>query len=480
MNGSANRIKWRANDMAGNGPLESREYLVLVNTWQPPIKIPRISLWSPVNGSVLPAIMVKLSWELENQHMSGVLYDIYLDTKTPPKKVIQINETNTDFLVQQLENDQVYYWSVVPKYQGFNGTCISGIWWFKVDIPLPKVNLISPMNGSLIYNLKPTLIWSLRYQGSRKITYDLYLGTADNGNQTEFKFENLDTHFFYVNEGLFENTTYYWYIVPQVGKYQGHASEKWWFTIKSPDEDPSLHKLNLTIIPSTVILIPGGISNVTALVYNLGLDNETVSLEFKIPPDKMVGILVNQQNRLDLAVGNEGRFNLSVVATISAVEDEFNITMIAYSKLRGLQNTLLNSERNLTVIIQHPESNKKVNPENDFDFGIMVDTIVSFILPIIILMIFVAIVLLLAILANKRRKKEIAEDPVLETEAENGTDEVEKEEGADEKPPNEIKTEADIPIENESDDNSIRETVELQKTLDDPDASNINENEHHL
>ncbi|MCK5560334.1 MAG: hypothetical protein KAJ51_07055, partial [Thermoplasmata archaeon] len=83
-NGSANRIKWRALDIAGNGPTESPVYTVRINTWKP--SLPKVNLISPENGTTLYVPYVKLEWSLVNTKLSGITYDIILDTKYPPSE----------------------------------------------------------------------------------------------------------------------------------------------------------------------------------------------------------------------------------------------------------------------------------------------------------------------------------------------------------------------------------------------------------
>ncbi|MCK5561486.1 MAG: hypothetical protein KAJ51_12865, partial [Thermoplasmata archaeon] len=84
LNGSANRIKWRASDIAGNGPTESKAFIIKVNTWLQTL-IPKVKLWSPPNGTIIPTNSVKLHWLLENTHLIGVTYDLYFDTVPPTK-----------------------------------------------------------------------------------------------------------------------------------------------------------------------------------------------------------------------------------------------------------------------------------------------------------------------------------------------------------------------------------------------------------
>jgi hypothetical protein len=434
-NGTGNRIKYRASDLVENGPTQSREYLIMVNTWQPPQEFPIVTLQSPANGTVMPATYMKLSWilDLGTQKLSGVTYNVYLDTVEPPQKLLVEDEINTSLWVQDLENEQRYYWTVMPKYNNLNGTCLSGVWWFRIDIPIPMVILTSPENRSVISDLSPTLVWTLDYKGSEPVLYDLYFSEANTSAhdqdqklelepepQLELRFEKLETNYLTLNEILEDNVTYYWYVVPWVGKYRGIGSEVWSFTIDAVGKNYSSFKLDLTLDPKKLILEPGDMLSVRAKVVNLGTGPDVASLNFKYPPDKGVGVLINGQNRLELAERAEDELELTVVAMLSAQLGVVNITVVAYSRTMGYLNETVNSEEILTVVIREPVDNGKADPGTDQEPGFNTGTMISVIIPFIILIIVVGIVLFFAILANRKKKKdetekELADDQILES-----------------------------------------------------------------
>jgi hypothetical protein len=136
-NGTDNRIKWRAKDLAGNGPVESPRYLINVNTWIP-VRTPKVTLLSPPKDIKINTTQVELSWELEDISMENVTYDIYFDVKSPPE-ILERNETNTSYFIDKLENGITYYWRVLPRVGNLEGVCNSGIWWFKIDLNSSEV-----------------------------------------------------------------------------------------------------------------------------------------------------------------------------------------------------------------------------------------------------------------------------------------------------------------------------------------------------
>jgi hypothetical protein len=146
-NGSANRIKWRASDIAGNGPKESKAYTIKVNTWLQTL-IPRVQLWSPPDGSVVPTTSVKLHWILENAGLLDITYDLYFDT-APLIKPNITGLVDLSFELNDLIDGETYYWKVIPRTDSEEGLCTSGIWSFTVDtsVPFPTVKLLRPENG---------------------------------------------------------------------------------------------------------------------------------------------------------------------------------------------------------------------------------------------------------------------------------------------------------------------------------------------
>jgi hypothetical protein len=132
-NGTDNRIKWRAYDIAGNGPTESLIYRVNVNTWIDPTK-PVVKLLEPMQGSTINTSEIELSWELVDADFTDIKYDVYFSNSTPPEIHITDHD-QTIITVKGLKHGETYYWNVIPKAGGVTGSSESGIWWFKVKLP---------------------------------------------------------------------------------------------------------------------------------------------------------------------------------------------------------------------------------------------------------------------------------------------------------------------------------------------------------
>jgi heme/copper-type cytochrome/quinol oxidase subunit 2 len=132
-NGTENMIKWRASDIAGNGPKESQSYSVKINTWKPMIG-PNVILLNPPDGVVLNDTRVELHWTLETPNTTGIVFDLYFENRTKPK-IFKENITEISYFIENLIDGETYYWKVIPKLGDFEGNCISGVWWFTVDSP---------------------------------------------------------------------------------------------------------------------------------------------------------------------------------------------------------------------------------------------------------------------------------------------------------------------------------------------------------
>jgi hypothetical protein len=132
-NSSDNMIKWRASDIAGNGPIESPPFVIFVNTWIPIIK-PSVELLSPLKGSIMNETNISFSWMLENINIQNVTYDLYFSNQSSIE-LFESNLTDTSFSINGLLDGEKYYWYIIPKLDGVKGTCSSGVWWFEIYVP---------------------------------------------------------------------------------------------------------------------------------------------------------------------------------------------------------------------------------------------------------------------------------------------------------------------------------------------------------
>ena len=396
-NGTANRIRWRAADIAGNGYTISKEYPVIVNTWLQKF-IPRVRLLSPINNTVIPTKLVKLSWMLENKNLEGVTYDVYFDTVNPPNATRAMGIMSTSFLIDDLVDGETYYWTVNPKLSDDEGWCVSGVWSFTVNtsVPFPTVTLTHPKNGSTIPIVLPTLVWSVEYEGTEKITFDIYLSSNKDPGIEATSYQKT----YYLPEtDLKDNTTYYWKIIPVAGGVQGPESEIWSFMIKR-DYIPNFG-INLTLEPAMVEMEPADMTYIKSMVKNLGELNDTISLSIQIPNDVNLGAIVNEPISVDTAPEGIAVFNLTIITPQDIKKGEIKLTVVAVSEIAPEYG--LNVEENATLRIIILGADKLGTDKSSSEIWI-----------IFIIIALVIIFLLIFVLLIKRRKRSEHEPPPAE------------------------------------------------------------------
>ncbi len=167
-NGTNNRLKWRASDIAGNGPTESQPLIINVNTWVSIIK-PKVTLLLPPIGTTINETSVELKWELEDKTMENVTYDLYFGNDSPPESW-KTGISNTSFLVSDLKDGETYYWRVIPKLGDIKGTSRSDVWWFVIDLPkdsiIYKISLTGPKSISLFPGENKSIVLTITNLGT--------------------------------------------------------------------------------------------------------------------------------------------------------------------------------------------------------------------------------------------------------------------------------------------------------------------------
>jgi hypothetical protein len=395
-NGTSNYIRWCAYDIAGNGPTYSNEYVINVDIPRPPIiKKPKLELLSPNNNSKITKTSVELSWEVIKNYHPSIIFDIKLGTHNPPQDIIEKDYNVTHLIVDQLENEQTYYWTVIPRLNNINGTCLSGIWAFSVDIPLPMVTLISPIDGSTIQATKPTLIWSLEYTGSDVVKYDFYFGTDAN---PEIYQKNITTRYFSLDFTLEDNNTYYWFVEPWIDKLKGYRSPIWSFTVKEILIEKPKFKLNLSLDPKGLVIIPGQILFVEAIVTNLGdlTDNFTVFAEAELGFYSKLDVEVYRNITLEIGSGKSKIFLVMVSVKKDSVPGLENITITAESELDARYGLNVEKSEELIVIILEKDKVKSSGSSSNTVY-------------LILLIILILIIILIILLISRHRKKDQTE-----------------------------------------------------------------------
>jgi len=395
-NGTGNLIKWRAVDIAGNGPTESHVYMIKVNTLLK-IFIPSVRLRSPPIGSIIPSTSVALYWRLENTNLLNVnvTFDLYFDT-VKPVEPRERGIIGTYWEIHDLIDGETYYWTVIPSTDSYVGYCISGTWEFTVDlsIPYPKVKLISPENGSILTSLNPVLAWETKYNGSESLSYDVYLDTDP--KPFNFTTGHLSRQFS-PTLNLVNGKTYYWRIVPWAGKISGLPSKVWSFTI-APINTYKFD-LELYISPSKLKLYPGNYATVKATVKNLGDIADNYMINITIPNEEKIVYRIMNSSTVKLTPLESHEFEIFIQLPKTAIPGIIVMNMEATSGNSIDQGSLVNKNATLVIMVSKLDKAKELGTTIE-------DIWVSILFMIIIFVIIICVIILIM----KRKKKDDEEE----------------------------------------------------------------------
>jgi hypothetical protein len=109
-------------------------------------EVPRTILDWPKDGAIINQSSITLDWSYSyiGSEQIDPTFDLYFEkagnsSYTPGSNEflseIQASKlTETEFNIDDLEDGETYYWTVIPQFAGGEGICSSGIWSFKVDL----------------------------------------------------------------------------------------------------------------------------------------------------------------------------------------------------------------------------------------------------------------------------------------------------------------------------------------------------------
>jgi hypothetical protein len=362
-----------------------------------------VRLIAPKNNATISADNVTLAWILEDSLSTdsnlNLSYEIKFDKHNPPQISLEYGYHNESLFVGELENGFTYYWTVLPKRNELNGSCLSGVWSFKVDIPVPNVKLMIPMNNSKISSILPTLAWKVQYDGREKLSYHVYFGTSP-----EFGLDPsvVKTTYFTPKNTLKPGQRYYWQIVPFAGKYNGPASEIWTFMVNGTEEKLTF-KLNLTLEPYHVTLTPQQTVFVKARVTNLGLIIDNITLEIKPFNCSGLNVDIYGSNNKEISIGATDEFLIRIMSDRDSKPAHLNLTVSAVSKNAESYGIFVHDDKilSMTITIENEPENSKTTNNN-----------VNWLWMFLILIILCILIIFIFIIIRKKRngtKNEIVE-----------------------------------------------------------------------
>ncbi len=390
--GDQNRVRWRAKDIAGNGPTMSPEYVVKVDTTLAG-EAPRVALLAPADGSVTTTGAVDLSWELESDVGSAVTYELLLDTVNPPVTAAPGTPVGTALHVDALTDKTTYYWTVIPSTSTMTGICVSGVWSFTYDKDalVPEVRLVSPADGAVITAPEVELVWE-PVAGGDGWRYDVYLGKDDppaGMNATGITDRRLSL------AGLEEGSTYHWTVTPisEQGVYGVYASTVWSFTVSVPTNE-----LEWGVILGAVQDIYMKAGETAEILVNITNTGIAVDRFFLVPhPGGLQDTAtLERPSQVSLDPAEASHFTLRIILTKDAPTGSFQFTITANSlSAQALGHAVLD---NVTFMVHVTPADKSSGSTGDASGRL---TTVG----LLLLAIIVAIVIATALLVYRKRKK---------------------------------------------------------------------------
>ena len=93
-----------AND--GFNEKSSEIYSIVVNS------APTVTLSKPTDETEISGNSISLSWDSEDNENDNLKFDVYLDTKTKPSKIVSKNQTKDTYQAKNLVSGETYYWKI--------------------------------------------------------------------------------------------------------------------------------------------------------------------------------------------------------------------------------------------------------------------------------------------------------------------------------------------------------------------------------
>jgi hypothetical protein len=275
--GTTNWVKWRASDVAGNvNETEPRQFNISI-----PTKELWVRLVNPENNTEVPSGSQTLEW-YTNDNSSNVKFKVYLSKlELFDLSLFQPNTTDLaekSYDTDVLENNETYYWTVIPYKGGEVGYCIDGYWSFYINpeaqkLDHPIVEVINPPNGSEQLTLTPTFSWTLKYKKTTGARFDIYLGESPDVLSLYKAGLTKKSYTVPSTDPLDNHKTYYWRVHPHSGPIpasEDYMSPIWNFHINTTKIIKETYDFSITTSDSTSITLKqGGNKEITINVVNL-------------------------------------------------------------------------------------------------------------------------------------------------------------------------------------------------------------------
>ncbi len=376
--GTNNYIRWRAKDVVGNGYHISENYQIKIKINHPPIAI----LKSPKNGTIINTVTPELIWNGSDQdNDTEVKYNLFVSHER--SKIItlngsallkpDINYTRYRFTTPLIDG-LTYYWTVIPSDGIVIGTCISGVWHFKVDttVEIPIVVLIAPQNNSNVTTTTPKLYWTLNYSNTEIITFNVYSSRSpiqeDILKKENMIAEDYKLTTYIIESPLTPGETYYWTVIPTAqlpdGKLQGRCNSGIWnFIVELPQD--KIYKLDMEIETKLLTVAQGNYTSTNITITNNGNTIDMVEVNFnKGTLDANIGI---EQSEKLISLNSSESITLKIEILISDEAKPENYTIFITASSNNLKNVSIT--RSLIVQVLEKDSIEKEDGDKDQEKG---------------------------------------------------------------------------------------------------------------
>jgi len=132
------------------------------------VLFPETELRYPLDGSIINLTSFNLSWTFHNPTDDTLYYRVYLGTSIDNMTEIALTQY-TLLHIENLTNNETYFWKVIPLAGPMEGLCISGLWSFSINTSFKAV-----------YNLSVSTAAHVTLQQGNNITFNLVLENEGN------------------------------------------------------------------------------------------------------------------------------------------------------------------------------------------------------------------------------------------------------------------------------------------------------------
>ncbi|UCH89830.1 MAG: SBBP repeat-containing protein [Thermoplasmata archaeon] len=356
--GKNNLIKWRAKDTVGNGPFESNEFRILVDS-EPVIfsdAMPEdtdvaltqtaevgITISDHISGVCASTIAYSTStdsgntwnqWKSPGYYQDGPLIKILMNLTFP-----EGNTNRIKWRAGDVAGNEIVESPAITIYVRSWG-----------HLEYPAVNLITPPSGAVFNTNQVMLRWELLTPKISYVTYDVYFGRTNPPALHKEDFGDIS----YNLDELEYNVTYYWTIIPKTGNQEGICiSGIWEFTVETPSE-PQVDFFTTIKIegPDSIQLYQGDSKSIDLTISNIGSEYELI--EITISGTNLANhVFLEDASLLDLEANGSAKKTLIVNIPDNFGAGEYNIFVSAKAVMN---NSKIMASHTIKVQVQEKET----------------------------------------------------------------------------------------------------------------------------